>query len=147
MIGCLLKPTFAPVRLDRRVDWEQMNRAEARCWLRQRLDGLKLSTWKEEQERKNGEQRYEVERQVIKAGAADVPEFELIEFEIREDERILYEQLRSVLPEQQYWFCWYRAQGLKYEEIAAKMGIALSTVKAHARLLKRNPNFLGVVGR
>jgi hypothetical protein len=147
IIGELLKPTFDPQRVDRRVDWEQLEPVEARRWLKRRLNGLKLGAWKEEQERKNGERRYEVERQVIKAGTSDVPELELIEFEIREDERVLYEQLRSVLPEQQYWFCWHRAQGLKYEEIAANMGIALSTVKAHARLLKRNPSFLEVVGR
>jgi hypothetical protein len=60
MIGELLKPTFDPQRLDRRVDWEQLDPAEARRWLKRRLDGLKLGTWKEEQERKIGERRYEV---------------------------------------------------------------------------------------
>ena len=147
IIGELLKPTFDPERLDRRVDWEQMDPAEARRWLRRRLDGLKLGAWKEEQERKNGELRYEVERQVIKASSFDAPELEFVEFELREDERALYDQLRGVLPEQQYWFCWYRTQGLKYEEIAAKMGLAVGTVKSHARLLKQNPSFLAVLGQ
>jgi hypothetical protein len=133
MIEKLLKPTFEPQRLDRRVDWEQMDPAGARRWLRQRLDGLEQNAGKGEQVRENGEQPYE--------------ELEFVEFELRQDEKALYEQLRGVLPEQQYWFCWYRAQGLKYEEIAAKMGIGLSTVKTHARLVKRNPGFLELLGR
>jgi hypothetical protein len=143
----LLKPTFHPERLDRRVDWEQMDPTTARRWLRRRLNGLKLGAWKEKQERKNGELRYEVERQVIKANPSDLPEFELMEFELREDEITLYEQLRDVLPEQQFLVCWHRAQGLKYKEIAAKMGVALGTVKTHARLLKRNPGFLDILDR
>jgi len=147
MIEDLLKPTFDPQRLDRRVAWEQMDPLGARRWLRRRLDGLKLSAWKEEQVRKNGEQPYEGESQVVEAITSDVPELAFVEFEHREDERTLYEQLRGVLPEQQYWFCWYRALGLKYEEIAAKMGIGLSTVKTHARLVKRNPGFLELLGR
>jgi hypothetical protein len=147
MIGKLLKPTFDPERPDRRVDWEQMNPTAARRWLRRRLVGLKLGVWKEEQERKNGERLYEVERQVVEAITSDVPELEFVEFELREDERALYEQLQGVLPERQYLFCLYRAQGLKYEEIAAKMGVALGTVKTHARLVKQNPIFLEILGR
>ena len=147
MIGELLKPTFDPERPDRRVNWEQMDPVGARRWLRGRLNGLRLSAWKEEQERKNGEQPYEEESQVVQAITSDVPELEFVEFELREDERTLYEQLRGVLPEQQYWFCWYRAQGLKYEEIAARMGVAPGTVKAHAYTLRRNPGFLEVLGR
>jgi hypothetical protein len=147
MIEELLKPTFDPQRLDRRMDWERLDPAGARRWLRRRLVGLKLSAWKEEQERKNGEQPYEEESQVVEIITSDLPELEFVEFELREDERTLYEQLRGVLPEQQYWFCWYRAQGLTYEEIAARMGIALGTVKAHAYFLRRNPSFLEVLGR
>jgi len=79
--------------------------------------------------------------------SSDMSELEFVEFELREDERALYKQLRGVLPEQQYWFCWYRARGLKYEEIAAKMGVGLSTVKTHARLVKRNPGLLEVLDR
>lgn len=115
--------------------------------MKRRLDGLKLSAWKEEQERKNGEQPYEEVGQVVETITSDVPELEFVEVELREDERALYEQLRGVLPEQQYWFCWYRALGLKYEEIAANMGIGLSTVKTHARLVKRNPGLLELLGR
>jgi hypothetical protein len=147
MIEELLKPTFDPQRLDRRVDWEQMDPAGARRWLRRRLDGLKRSAWKEEEVRKNSEQPYEEESQVVEAITSDVPELEFVEFELREDERALYEQLQGVLPEQQYWFCWYRAQGLRYKEIAARMGIALGTVKAHAYFLRRNPSFLEVLGQ
>jgi hypothetical protein len=147
MIEKLLKPTFESQRLDRREDWEQMDPAGARRWLRQRLDGLQQSALNKEKKRKNGEQRYEQESHVVDAITSDVPELEFVEFELREDERALYEQLRGVLPEQQYSFCWYRAQGLKYEEIAAKMGIGLSTVKTHARLVKRNPGFLELLGR
>jgi len=147
MISELLKPTFDPERLDRRVDWEQMNPAGARRWLSRRLDGLKLGARKEEQERKNGERLYELEWQVVEAMSSDMSELEFVEFELREDERALYKQLRGVLPEQQYWFCWYRARGLKYEEIAAKMGVSLSSVKTHARLVKRNPGLLEVLGR
>jgi hypothetical protein len=143
----LLKPTFDPQRLDRRVDWEQMDPAGARRWLRRRLDGLNRSALNVEQVRKNGEQPYEEDSQQFVAITSDVPELEAVEFELREDERTLDKQLRSVLPEQQYWFCWYRAQGLKYEEIAANMGIGLSTVKTHARLVKRNPGFLELLGR
>jgi DNA-directed RNA polymerase specialized sigma24 family protein len=74
MIRELLKPTFDPERLDRRVDWEQMDLAGARHWLRRRLDGLKRSAWKEEQQRKNGEQPYEEENQLVEAITSDVPE-------------------------------------------------------------------------
>jgi hypothetical protein len=102
MIRELLKPTFDPEWLDRRVDWEQMDPAGARRWLRRRLDGLKVSAWKEEQGRKNGELRYELEWEAVEAITSDVPELEFVEFELREDERVLYEQLRGVLPEQQY---------------------------------------------
>jgi hypothetical protein len=147
MIEELLKPTFDPQRLDRRVAWEQMDPLGARRWLGRRLDGLKLSAWKEEQVRKNGEQPYEEDSQVVEAITSDVPELEFVEFELREDERALYEQLRGVLPEQQYWFCWYRAQDLTYEEIAARMGVAPGTVKSHAYFLRRNPSFLEVLGR
>ncbi len=147
MIGELLKPTFDPERLDRRVDWEQMDPVGARRWLRTRLDGLKVSAWKEEQGRKNSELRYESEWEVVEATSSDVSESGFLEFELREDERDLHERLRGVLPEQQYWFCWYRAQDLKYEEIAARMGVGLSTVKTHARLVKRNPGLLEVLGR
>ena len=147
VISELLKPTFHPERLDRRVDWEQMHPAGARRWLSRRLDGLKLGAWKEEQERKNSERLYELEWQVVEAMSSDMSELEFVEFELREDERALYKQLRGVLPEQQYWFCWYRARGLKYEEIAAKMGVGLSTVKTHARLVKRNPGLLEVLDR
>ena len=143
----MLKPTFDPQRLDRRVDWEQMDPAGARRRLRRRLDGLNRSALNVEQVRKNGEQPYEEDSQQFVAITSDVPELEAVEFELREDERTLDKQLRSVLPEQQYWFCWYRAQGLKYEEIAANMGIGLSTVKTHARLVKRNPGFLELLGR
>jgi hypothetical protein len=148
MIEELLKPTFDPQRLDRRGDWEKRDPAGARRWLRRRLDGLKLSAWKEEQGCKNGERLYEVKWNVVEAIASDVSsESELAEFELREDERVLFEQLRGVLPEQQYWFCWYRAQGLTIEEIAARMGVAPGTVKAHAHFLRRNPSFLEVLGR
>jgi len=147
MIEELLKATFDPQRLDRRVDWEQMDPVGARRWLRSRLDGLKLSARREEQERKNAEQPYEEESSVVEAITSDVPELEFMEFELREDERALYEQLRGVLPEQQYWFCWHRAQGLTYEEIAARMGVASGTIKGHAYYLRRNPRFLEVLGR
>jgi hypothetical protein len=146
MIEELLKPTFDPQRLDRRVDWEQRDPAGARRWLKQRLDGLKLSAWKKEQKRTNGEQPYEEESQVVEAITSDAPELEFVESERREDERALYEHLWGVLPEQQYWFLWYRAQGLTYQEIAARMGIAPGTVKKYAYLLKRNPSFLKVLG-
>jgi hypothetical protein len=146
MIEELLKPTFDPQRLDRRVNWEQRDPAGAKRWLKQRLDGLKLSAWKKEQERTNGEQPYEEESQVVEAITSDAPELEFVEFERREDERALYERLWGVLPEQQYWFLSYRAQGLTYQEIAARMGIAPGTVKKYAYLLKRNPSFLKVLG-
>jgi hypothetical protein len=147
MIEKLFKPTFDPQKLGCRVDWEQMDSAGARCWLRQRLNGLVKSACKAEKAPKNGELRYEEKSQLVDAITSDVPELEFVEFELREDEKALYEQLRGVLPEQQYWFCWYRALGLKYEEIAAKMGIGLSTVKSHARHVKRNPGFLELLGR
>ena len=147
MIEELLKPTFDPQRLDRRVGWEQMDPVGARRWLGRRLQGLKLSAWKEEQKRKYGEQPYEADTPVIEVITSDVPELEFVESELREDERAFYERLRGVVPEQQYWFCWYRAQGFKYEEIADEMGVALGTVKTHARLLKRNPGFLALLGR
>jgi hypothetical protein len=146
MIEALLKPTFEPQRLDRRATWEQMDPAGAKRWLKQRLDDLKLSAWKKEQQRKNGEQPYEEESQVVEAITSDAPELEFLESERREDERALYEHLWGVLPEQQYWFLWYRAQGLTYQEIAARMSIAPGTVKKYAYLLKRNPNFLKVLG-
>jgi hypothetical protein len=143
MVEELLKPTFNPQRLDRRVAWEQMDPLGARRWLRDRLEGLKLSAWIEEQVRRNGEQAYEVESQLVEAiTTSDVPELAFVEFELREDERALYEQLQSVLPERQYLVCWYRAQDLTYEEIAARMGVAPGTVKAHAYFLRQNPSFL-----
>ena len=97
----LLKPTFDPQRLDRRVDWEQMDPAGARRRLRRRLDGLNRSALNVEQVRKNGEQPYEEDSQQFVAITSDVPELEAVEFELREDERTLDKQLRSVLPEQQ----------------------------------------------
>jgi hypothetical protein len=147
LIRKLLKPTFDPERLDRRVDWERMDPAAARSWLRERLEDLKLSAWKKEQGRKNSEQSYEVDRIIVNASPSNAPELEFVEFELREDERALYEQLQSVLPEQQFLVCWYRAQGIKYKEIAARMNIALGTVKSHARVLKQNPRFREALGR
>jgi DNA-directed RNA polymerase specialized sigma24 family protein len=142
LVEDLLEPTFGARRTDLRKRWEQETPEEARKQLRDLLQGHKKRAPLEAQEVSKGEYVYEHSRQILIS-----PELELAVIETREDERILLERLRDLLPEQQSMFCWYRSQGLGYEEIAAEMGISVSSVKTHARRAKDNPNLLDLLGR
>jgi DNA-directed RNA polymerase specialized sigma24 family protein len=136
----LLGPTFGPQRTDLRAHWEQETPEEARRQLRELLEGHKRRSSLEDKERRKGERVYEHLRQFGR-------DEDLADAERKEDERILYERLRDALPERQFMFCWYRGQGMSYEEIAAEMGIGISSVKTHARRVKSNPNLRGLLGQ
>lgn len=140
LVEDLLEPTFGGRRTDLRKRWEQETPEEARTQLRELLKGHMKRAPLEAKELRKGEYVYEHSRQILTPS-------ELAAIENKEDERILYEQLRGALPEQQFMFCWYRSQGLDYEEIAAEMGIGVSSVKTYARRAKANPNLLGLLGR
>lgn len=140
LIGPLLEPTFSPRRSDLRVRWEQETPEEARRRLRKLLEGHKQRSPLDAKEVREGEYVYEHSRQAL---ALNEPERVIQQV----DEQNLYEQLQSALPEQQLMFCWLRSQGMKYEEIAAEMGIGISSVKTHARQVKNNPNFREMLGQ
>jgi hypothetical protein len=140
LVGPLLEPTFNPIRKDLRTCWEQEPPEQARRKLRDLLAGFGKRDGAEERSLKKGEYAYEHSRRILTPS-------EFADIEQYEDERILYEWLSAVLPEQQFMFCWYRSQGMKYKEIAAEMGIGLNTVKTYARLAKNNPNLRVVLGQ
>ena len=140
LVEDLLEPTFGGRRTDLRKRWEQETPEEARKQLRELLKGHMKRAPLEAKELSKGEYAYEHSRQILTPS-------ELAAIENKEDERILYEQLRDALPEQQFMFCWYRSQGLDYQEIAAEMGIGVSSVKTYARRAKANPNLLVLLGR
>jgi len=140
LIERLLEPTFTPRRSDLRVRWEQETPEEARRRLRELLKDHKRRRLLDAADVKKGEYVYEHSRQALvfdeQAGVIQ-----------QVDEQNFYEQLQSALPEQQLMFCWLRSQGKKYEEIAAEMGIGISSVKTHARQVKNNPNFREMLGQ
>lgn len=140
LIEDLLEPTFGGRRPDLRRHWEQEPPEEARRQLRGLLEGHKRRSPLEANECREGEYLYEHNRRVLSPS-------ELTSIELREDERILYEQLRGALPERQYMFCWYRSQGMNYKEIAAAMGISISSVKTHAHRARANQGLRGLLGQ
>jgi len=139
LIEPLLEPTFKPRRNDLRARWEQETPEEARKRLRKLLEGHKQRSPLDATDVKKGEYVYEHSRRALvfdeQAGVIQ-----------QVDEQNFYEKLQSTLPEQQFMFCWLRGQGMKYEEIAAEMGIGISSVKTHARQVKNNPNFREMLG-
>ncbi len=140
LIAPLLEPTFNPRRSDLRVRWEQETPEEARRRLRELLEGHKQRPPLDATDVKKGEYVYEHSRQAL---VFDEPAGVIQQV----DEQNFYEQLQSTLPEQQFMFCWLRSQGMKYEEIAAELGIGISSVKTHARQVKNNPNFREMLGQ
>lgn len=140
LITPLLEPTFNPRRGDLRVRWEQEAPEEARKRLRKLLEGHKQRSPLDATDVKKGEYVYEHSRQALVFDEQDGVIQQV-------DEQNFYEQLQSALPEQQLMFCWLRSQGMKYEEIAAEMGIGISSVKTHARQVKNNPNFREMLGQ
>jgi len=140
LIASLLEPTFDPRRSDLRVRWEQETPEEARRRLRELLEGHKQRSPLDTRTFSRGEYVYEHSRQAL---VLDEPGVVIQQV----DGQHLYEQLQSTLPEQQFMFCWLRGQGMKYEEIAAEMGIGISSVKTHARQVKNNPKFREMLGQ
>lgn len=140
LIEDLLRPTFEGRRTDLRARWEQETPEEARKQLRELLEGHKRRFPLDANECRKGEYVYEHSRQVLTPS-------ELGSVEYQEDERLLYERLQAALPERQLMFCWLRGQGMGYEEIAAEMGIGISSVKTHARRVKANTDLRGMLGQ
>lgn len=140
LIEPLLEPTFNPRRNDLRVHWEQETPEEARKRLRKLLEGHKQRSPLDANDVKKGEYVYEHSRQALVFDEQDGVIQQV-------DEQNFYGRLQSTLPEQQLMFCWLRSQGMKYEEIAAEMGIGISSVKTHARQVKNKPNFREMLGQ
>lgn len=140
LIEPLLEPTFNPRRSDLRVRWEQETPEEARRRLRELLEGHKQRSPLDAKDVGTSEYVYEQSRKVITLDEQDHVIHQV-------DEQNFYEQLQSTLPEQQFMLCWLRGQGMKYKEIAAEMGISVSSVKTHARRVKNNPNFREMLGQ
>ncbi len=132
LVRDLLKPTFAPKRLDKREAWEQKSPGGAREWLRDRLDDIRNDS---EDEHKKREVPYEEDSGLVLGTPSAMAEFMRLE-----EERALRQKLRLTLPERQRQVLWSIVEGIPYEEIACRLGIGVSTVKTHAKRLRENPD-------
>ena len=154
----LLGPTFDPKRLDRRDKWEQREPADARRWLRKRLQDLQKAC-RDKHElpyEENPDEENTAPALITPSMTAELmnpdsgwdrkPTYvngatpsAMAEFIKQERERSLPRQLQAALPERQYQVLWCLAEGMKYEEISYRLGIGVSTVKTHVRYLRQKP--------
>jgi DNA-directed RNA polymerase specialized sigma24 family protein len=153
----LLGPTFDPNRLDRRDKWEQREPADARRWLRKRLQDLRKASCKDKHElpyEENPDEVNPVPTLITPSKAAELMNpnggwdrkpthvngatpSAMAEFMKKERERSLPWQLQAALPERQYQVLLCLAEGMKYEEIGYRLDIGVSTVKTHVRYLRQ----------
>lgn len=124
----LLRPTFAPARLDLRVSWEQRDPRAARRWLKKRLGEIKRGD--------EGKTRLLLPHE----GGDEQAQTELLAFADAEAARARDAEIRSILPERQYQILMLLAEERKQVEIAEELGIGISTVKTHAGRLRNNPD-------
>ncbi len=128
----LLAPTFDPKRPDRRTDWWHMGPTEARAWLKKRLED------RIQEERNGCWDYYDEEDRSMTRVAPSAPGAEL-EFLEEERKALLRQELSLMISERQLQVLMHVAEGLKYEDIAAELGIGLSTVKTYVGRVRKNP--------
>lgn len=128
----LLAPTFNPKRPDRRTEWWHRGPTEARDWLKKRLKD------RSQEERNGCWDYYDEEDRSMARVAPSAPGAEL-EFLEEERRALLQRELNLMISERQRQVLVRVAEGLKYEDIAAELGIGLSTVKTYVGRVRKNP--------
>ena len=143
-------------RLDRRDKWEQREPADARRWLRKRLQDLQKAC-RDKHElpyEENPDEENTAPALITPSMSAELmnpdggwdrtPTYvngatpsAMAEFMKQERERSLPRQLQAMLPERQYQVFLCLAEGMPYKEIACRLGIGVSTVKTHVRYLRQ----------